>query len=489
MALTSAHYESDRNASERQALEWLESLGSPSIRVSACELRKTVTTFVPVNDTASPIKGSGHSAKALMTSQSLPVGRARQPRHFPVAIPEKDQAWMIWDIADASEKHLKPLDELCTKVVCLGHSASLVQMWVDKSPPKPNLVPNNKGPSHKLRIPGPGRLKYLERCYNEENVLEHERLNNQAKNAKGAERKKILKSLKDKFGDYPPISLRPAPGLWAGYSPSRPEKVPALKLTAPEFSKDILVFRQTGGRKLGLESTLTLTSAFRGTIMGLCPQPPPEWISGHKADNSKSDRNHLAILPLPHVGWKHADGHLLGIALALPREIQEEEVFRCLKEFYADDDTGEAPKTQLKMGRLGEWTIEPERREVPQIALQAATWTEPSNCWATVTPLVLDRYPKAEGEAEDIVARACESIGLPKPTSVVLTPVSIFIGSPHSHDFPPLPRKVGKTKALHAHAVISFSESVQGPVLLGAGRYRGYGLCRPYKNLIGGHDG
>ena len=96
---------------------------------------------------------------------------------------------------------------------------------------------------------------------------------------------------------------------------------------------------------------------------------------------------------------------------------------------------------------------------------------------------------KAEGEAEDIVARACESIGLPKPASVILTPVSIFIGSPHAHDFPPLPKKIGKTKALHTHAVISFSETIQGPILLGAGRYRGYGLCRPYKNLIGDHDG
>ena len=31
------------------------------------------------------------------------------------------------------------------------------------------------------------------------------------------------------------------------------------------------------------------------------------------------------------------------------------------------------------------------------------------------------------------------------------------------------------------HAILIFSEPVVGPVLLGAGRYRGYGLCRPLR--------
>lgn len=31
----------------------------------------------------------------------------------------------------------------------------------------------------------------------------------------------------------------------------------------------------------------------------------------------------------------------------------------------------------------------------------------------------------------------------------------------------------------HAHAILVFDRPVRGPILLGAGRYRGYGLCRP----------
>jgi CRISPR-associated protein Csb2 len=38
----------------------------------------------------------------------------------------------------------------------------------------------------------------------------------------------------------------------------------------------------------------------------------------------------------------------------------------------------------------------------------------------------------------------------------------------------------------HSHAVLIFDEDVAGPLLIGAGRFRGYGLCRPL--VQGGQD-
>lgn len=40
----------------------------------------------------------------------------------------------------------------------------------------------------------------------------------------------------------------------------------------------------------------------------------------------------------------------------------------------------------------------------------------------------------------------------------------------------------------HAHAVLLFEREVRGPVLIGAGRFRGYGLCRPLSQGGGRHD-
>jgi hypothetical protein len=39
-------------------------------------------------------------------------------------------------------------------------------------------------------------------------------------------------------------------------------------------------------------------------------------------------------------------------------------------------------------------------------------------------------------------------------------------------------RKDGSERR-HTHAILVFDEPVRGPVLIGAGRYRGYGFCRP----------
>ena len=90
----------------------------------------------------------------------------------------------------------------------------------------------------------------------------------------------------------------------------------------------------------------------------------------------------------------------------------------------------------------------------------------PAKRWATVTPIVLDRYPKAEGDAEETIKVACERIGLPRPIDVMVSPVSLFEGVPPARQFPPLPAKFGKPRGFHAHAVITFQSEVRGPLLL-----------------------
>jgi len=77
-----------------------------------------------------------------------------------------------------------------------------------------------------------------------------------------------------------------------------------------------------------------------------------------------------------------------------------------------------------------------------------------------------------------MIADGCEAIGLPQPREVVVTPVSAHPGVPPAYSFPRLTRKDG-TERRHAHAILVFDQPVRGPVLIGAGRYRGYGLCRP----------
>ena len=99
-----------------------------------------------------------------------------------------------------------------------------------------------------------------------------------------------------------------------------------------------------------------------------------------------------------------------------------------------------------------------------------------------MTPVVLNRHFKGRDKwerAADSVKDACEHLGLPRPREVLLHAVSRIEGTPHAREFPQLTRKRDGGRQSHSHAVVIFDEPVRGPVLIGAGRFRGYGLCRP----------
>lgn len=70
------------------------------------------------------------------------------------------------------------------------------------------------------------------------------------------------------------------------------------------------------------------------------------------------------------------------------------------------------------------------------------------------------------------------TIYIPKTLAVIVTPVSAHLGVPPARAFPKLKRKDGSDRR-HTHAILVFDGPVCGPVLVGAGRFRGYGVCRP----------
>jgi CRISPR-associated protein Csb2 len=438
MALAAAYFETGASPGERSALEWLEGLAPPALSVSEGNSRNTVTSYVPVNDDSNPVNEKTN--KPHMISGTLSIGRGRQPRVFPTVVPESETLYLIWQDAEPSVEYSRDLETLCGKVTYLGHSSSPVQMWAEAAPPRPTLAPVDGHAPCRLRVTGAGRLAALAACFE--------------------------------------AGRRPSASLWSGYAqPAR--QAPGDTTARTIFSDNLIILRRVNGPALPLESTLVLTEAMRGAVMARCPQPPPEWISGHCADGSRSEQDHLAILPLPYVGYEHSDGHLLGVAVAVPRHVADAEVARCLAPLLAPVEIGESHLVQLTMGSVGVWGALLEEREQPPAALHSRTWTRLATRWASVTPIVLDRYPKVEGDAEAAIATACARIGLPLPVDVVVMPVSLFIGAPRASAYAPLLSKTG-ARRWHAHALVTFAEPVRGPVLLGAGRYRGYGLCRPY---------
>ena len=444
MALAAAYYETDGSDSERDALLWLESQGSPNMWASDAAHREAMATYVPVNDTSALGRRPGRRPSAQQVNaglQLLPENRSRQPRQFPVAIPRDPTVYLVWPDAPSPEVR-DGLEALCGKVIRVGHSASLVQAWVEDSPPEPNLVPTNAVAHRSMRVSGPGRLEHLTAQYRN--------------------------------------GRRPERSRWAAYARPQPEASPEVPRGV--FQDRLLVLRRVDGRRMGLESALQLTGKLRNAVVKHCLEPIPEWVSGHTRDGRPSQEPHLAFLPLPFAGSEHADGHLLGLALAIPNSVSPADVGRCLNPLLGANEDGSLRRVRLYDGAIFEWLLELEDRESPPTSLRSEVWTRPARRWATVTPIVFDRHPKGrdkESQAEQMVEEACERTGLPRPVDVVLSQVSLHLGVPHSRRFPAIRRKSDNGRLQHLHAVVKFDEPVAGPVILGAGRYRGYGLCRP----------
>jgi len=193
------------------------------------------------------------------------------------------------------------------------------------------------------------------------------------------------------------------------------------------------------------------------------------------------------------VGSHHADGRVFGFALIPPsgKTLLQIERFRDAFEAVASYDQ----KTQRRVMTIQGSALRkplclspvPDDENSKQ-SLRPSHYLMKSTRWASVTPIVLDRHLKTTDDAEvrEIIVRACEHIGLPTPNTnrIQVGKHSALTGAAPARPLtgePPwcrwqLPKSL-KSRQM-THAVIEFDQQICGPVLLGAGRFNGLGLCR-----------
>lgn len=494
MAMAAAHFQSEGSESERDALLWLESINKdgqyepPRIYASECFQRNVVTQYVPVNDSNKGFKKKPGSSSLYQEMGSTGLRRNRQPRSFAQGFPENDTVYMVWPDNDPDVSIRYALDSICRKVTRIGHSISMVQMWIEINTAviRPNWFPDDVNAEIYLRIAPKGTLNYLENQYNKKKVdrffeLTLEEIEAEEKKT----RDKIKKSMKREFGSGAPSQFRPNLSIYHGYRQGSAD-TPDTELQGSVFIPHMMIMRlrsdQSEISRLMLEDTLAISSRWRDALISHaseCSKAVKSLVSGHDSNGKPLETPHVAFLPIGFIGSTHADGHLLGMGFALPEKItpeQRQEMFHLF-----------ARVRKLKLGKLGVWNLEAVTESRPGWNLLSDTWTsfpQGSRQWSSVTPVVYDRHPKSKdkrsyvAEVARMIGAACTESGLPEPADVIVTDVSIHLGTPPSHMFPRFPRKDGSLRR-HTHAIVVFDEPVIGPVVLGAGRYRGYGLFRP----------
>ncbi len=304
--------------------------------------------------------------------------------------------------------------------------------------------------------------------------------------------------------------LNPEPNLkggWifaassAGASVKRPDAPRHMDPLPPAIRCSIfgewLVLRGVpaeGGRGSGLPLTCAeeITRALRGALMSHAIDPPPAALSGHTLDGRRLERPHAAFLALPDMGSPGRRATIAGAAIAFPRKIDPDARGAILVAAARWERSG----LRLVLGRLGAMQLSRVDAAAPGDPLDPARWLGPARRWASVTPIALERNPgkltardpavaaHAARRAEEIVTRGCAHIGLPRPTRVRVMRRSAFPWIPSAPEFMPFPRRPvaacsdsDKFKRVCVHVALEFAEPVEGPVLLGAGRHFGVGLC------------
>ena len=439
-ALVSAWAARGERGNERVALEWLEAQAPPAVHASGHVARTAPDVFVPPND----FKAS----KAEKTYiRVMPERRPRQPRRFPVARPDDPVMALIWE-EEPESSLCAALDEVARDVGYLGHSASLVRCRFFRD--DAGTHPQPETPSRRRIYPG--RLSELEAAHHADPVR-------------------------------PDIS----PGASVPAFTSRPGGASA---------SDWLVLEAVDGEVPDIRAAALVCRALRRALMsgyrraGL-GDAIPEIVSGHTTDRMPTRQPHLAIVPLAFAGFRHADGRVLGFALVPPSGTELLDIPGLLHAFerLAPFDWRTEHRVVKLTGPplLVPLCLAPTGTTIRR-SLSPEPYLRPARVWASVTPIVLDRHLKRNGEGEirDIIADACERAGLPRPDPdrIRTGKHSAIEGAPAarpSAGAPPWTRwKVPKSLATRSlvHAVIDFGREINGPVLLGAGRFTGLGLCR-----------
>jgi len=249
-----------------------------------------------------------------------------------------------------------------------------------------------------------------------------------------------------------------------------------------------------------LAPTEDITRSMRAALMRYADDPPPPVLTGHMPDGRRLEQPHVAFLappanvcaPAGHgVAIDGLSGAVGAVAVVLPRGTAalDRAAIVCALERW------ERAGFRLLLGRAG--VMQLARADT---ALSQA-WRGPSRRWASVTPVALERNPgdltardpgkaaAAVRHAEETVARGCTHIGLPRPTRVRVMPRSSFPAAPPASAFAPYPRNGNGFKRVCVHVELEFAEPVQGPVVLGVGRYFGVGLCGALLRGSNGQDG
>lgn len=438
--LFSALLAAARGEADRTVLRWLEQQQPPPVVVAAAQVGQARRAAYVVTNKLSDKGGS-----------QFHVGRTNGLRVRSRAVPADPTVTMIWS-GPADESHVRTLDGMARRVPYLGRSTGIALVGAAAHaddgqatglPPGMEVFEpcDLLDGEVSLRVPYPGFTAELDAQF-------------------AADRPAWEVARYRSYRRRPTLS----DNAEAGTAAAGADRV------EPSVYGDVVVFQFSGLRPQPQLAT-AMTEALRSAVLGAAKDTAPPALHGHGADG----RPHVAFLALPDVGHAHADGHLLGLAVAVPDLPAHERaaVLRAVLGLRRPDHNG---LVELVVPRLGTIDLTYQPGLVRPWGASPQRWRRGSRRWVSATPVVLDRYPRRPEQVTAEVQRCLGTVGLPEAVDVRVSREPLLPGAARLRPLD-LPKQV--RGRLFQHVAVTFDRRVSGPVLVGAGRYLGVGLLAP----------
>lgn len=428
-------------ATDGSELEWLEKLPPPMIyaesKPSHLHHQRLLSRFV-VRYRHTGISKSGKPRK--LNRQQEYINRESTLVRPGVRVSPRDSLIVyLWDVESPDTSTFNALQRRAARVGYLGSSDSPVRIHISSDASVVGnktdaYIPDESG-DIMINIAQSGDLAVLDRLY--DMWIEH-----------GASvGRSQFPALGHRF-------LYRSPGSG---KPIDRGKVVAWMRLAPAIS----------GRRIS-----AITHLFKQSILSQYQQlygEPPRVLHGHGYHSKGYEI--ARYLALPDVGYPRSKGRIHGVALWMPPESSPMECERSRNAAFAVRQlTGPAIDVSVKP------RFEPHSYDDRPIAANSWRWLRQSKEWVTAFPAIHERRRTLDLNE---VARWCHHAGLPEPINIQSSRAPLVQGAVDL--FPVEVNRPNRPALPYSHIWMRFDQPIDGPVVIGSGRQRGFGLCIPLK--------
>jgi CRISPR-associated protein Csb2 len=197
------------------------------------------------------------------------------------------------------------------------------------------------------------------------------------------------------------------------------------------------------------------------------------YVAGHVQAGAVGHRQ-FSYLPLPSIGHAHVDPSVRRVIIAAPPG--DERLLQHLAMRLDGQRLQPTPETKLEHSPT---LVRVRHDKVVRL------YTEASNVWATVTPVILPGHDDHKpGKTRRLIEKALAQSGIEQSCEFEWSALSRFPKSLSSHKHDHHGRPIGYIRPGHllsqtaVHLKVRFNEYVRmpGPLVVGAGRHCGFGL-------------